>query len=236
MSIKVPKVTGSENVLKHDDIVRLGREFEGIGESRFLNCCLVGFNNYELLDEVSYYPVDIQRYAERASIHYSVAYQEVKEFAIKHMEETLFIKLANGATWGTPLIYDIEFCDTNKYLKIKWNKEVIPLISGKIENGKFLRYDARMDATSSNKVYLLSELIQKNMYRLYKFPEYAIVLPTIEIREVTGTLDLYKDYKDLNKRVIQPTLLEIAKIMGIKLNYKGNKRIVKLWRDRNETV
>ena len=37
MSIKVPKVTGSENVLKHDDIVRLGREFEGIGESRFLN-------------------------------------------------------------------------------------------------------------------------------------------------------------------------------------------------------
>lgn len=42
MSIKVPKVTGSENVLKHDDIVSLGREFEGIGESRFLNCCLVG--------------------------------------------------------------------------------------------------------------------------------------------------------------------------------------------------
>ena len=37
MSIKVPKVTGSENVLKHDDIVSLGREFEGIGESRFLN-------------------------------------------------------------------------------------------------------------------------------------------------------------------------------------------------------
>jgi hypothetical protein len=31
-----------ESVLKHDDIVRLGREFEGIGESRFLNCCLVG--------------------------------------------------------------------------------------------------------------------------------------------------------------------------------------------------
>jgi hypothetical protein len=27
-----------ELVIKHDDIVRLGREFEGIGESRFLNC------------------------------------------------------------------------------------------------------------------------------------------------------------------------------------------------------
>lgn len=30
--------TGSE-VLKHDDVASLGRGFEGIGESRFLNCC-----------------------------------------------------------------------------------------------------------------------------------------------------------------------------------------------------
>ena len=28
-----------EAVLKHDDFVKFGREFEGIGESRFLNCC-----------------------------------------------------------------------------------------------------------------------------------------------------------------------------------------------------
>jgi hypothetical protein len=32
-----------EAVLKHDDIVRLGREFEGLKESRFLNCCRILF-------------------------------------------------------------------------------------------------------------------------------------------------------------------------------------------------
>jgi hypothetical protein len=32
--------SGNE-VLKHDDIVSLGRGFEGMKESRFLNCCLV---------------------------------------------------------------------------------------------------------------------------------------------------------------------------------------------------
>jgi hypothetical protein len=58
MSIKVPKVTGSENVLKHDDIVRLGREFEGIGESRFLNCCRMLFQ----LDTISnIYPKEYSR-------------------------------------------------------------------------------------------------------------------------------------------------------------------------------
>jgi hypothetical protein len=38
-----------ELVIKHDDIVRLGREFEGMKESRFLNCCRMLFQ----LDTIS---------------------------------------------------------------------------------------------------------------------------------------------------------------------------------------
>ena len=215
-----------ESVLKHDDIVRLGREFEGIGESRFLNCCLVGQDSYHKFEEYEYYPVNIQRYADKAGLPYHKAYIEVKEFAIKHMEETLFIKLANGSTWGTPLIYDIEFCDDIKFLKIKWNKEVIPLISGTMEKGKFLRYDARMDSTSSNKVYLLSELLQRNLYKLSLKP-FTFTLSVMEIREVTGTVHSYPEYYELKRNVITPTLKEMAETIGEKLVLvKGNRREV----------
>jgi hypothetical protein len=221
-----------ESVLKHDDIVRLGREFEGIGESRFLNCCLVGQDSYHKFEEYEYYPVNIQRYADKAGLPYHKAYLEVKEFAIKHMEETLFIKLANGSTWGTPLIYDIEFCDEIKFLKIKWNKKVIPLISGNVEKGKFNRYDARMDSISSNKVYLLSELLQRNLYRLSWKP-FTFTIPTLEIREVTGTLNTYTDYSELNRNIIKPTIKEMADTIGEHLLYKGNRREVTFWRDKD---
>jgi plasmid replication initiation protein len=222
LDIRVDK----EAVLKHDDIVRLGREFGGLKESRFLNCCLVGLDNYNRLADFEYYPVNIQRYADKNGLAYSEAYKEVKEFAIKHMEETLFVKLANGSTWGTPLIYDIEFCDDIKFLKIKWNKEVIPLISGTMENGKFLRYDARMDSTSSNKVYLLSELLQRNLYKLSLRP-FAFTLSIMEIREATGTIHSYPEYYELKRNVITPTLKEMAETIGEKLTLvKGNRREV----------
>ena len=225
-----------EAVLKHDDIVRLGREFEGLKESRFLNCCLVGQDSYNLFNKADYYPVNITRYAEKNGLAYSEAYREVKEFAIKHMEQTLFIKLSNGSTWGTPLIYDIEFCDDIKFLKIKWNKEVIPMISGKIEDGKFKRYDARMDSTSSNKIYLLSELLQRNLYKLSLKP-YSFTLSTIDIREVTGTLHTYIEYYELSRNVIKPTLKEMAKTIGEKLIIaKGSKREVTFIRPKQSEL
>ena len=224
-----------EAVLKHDDFVKFGREFEGIGESRFLNCCLVGQDNYTKFVEYEYYPVNIQRYADKAGIPYSIAYKEVKEFAIKHMEQTLFIKLANGSTWGTPLIYDIEFCDDIKFLKIKWNKEVIPLISGQMEVGQFKRYDARMDSTSSNKVYLLSELLQRNLYKLSLKP-YTFTLSTMEMREVTNTLTTYAAYNEFNRNVIRPTVKEMAATIGEHLLFKGNRREVTFWRDKSAIV
>jgi plasmid replication initiation protein len=212
-------------VLKHDNLVSLGREFEGMKESRFLNCCLVGQNSNNLFNETEYYPVNITRYAKVNGLTYSVAYKEVKDYAVKHMEQTLYIKLPNGSTWGTPLIYDIEFCDINKYLKIKWNKEVIPLISGTMEAGKWCKYDPETDSVPSNKVYLLTELLQKNEYLFYRNPK-SFTIQTVDLREATNTLTSYPEYKDLNRKVIQPALKEMKRVFNLDITYKGNKREV----------
>ena len=217
--------SSGNKVLKHDNLVSLGREFEGVKESRFLNCCLVGMNSHNLLNETEYYPVNITRYAKVNGLTYAKAYQEVKEYAVKHMEQTLYVKLANGATWGTPLIYDIKFCDNDKFLKIKWNKEVIPLISGTMEAGKWCKYDPETDSVPSNKVYLLTELLQKNEYLFYRNPK-SFTIQTVDLREATNTLSSYPEYKDLNRKVIQPALKEMKRVFNLDIIYKGNKREV----------
>jgi hypothetical protein len=95
-----------------------------------------------------------------------------------------------------------------------------------MENGKFLHYDARMDSTSSNKVYLLSELLQRNLYKLSLKP-FTFTLSVMEIREVTGTVHSYPEYYELKRNVITPTLKEMAETIGEKLVLvKGNRREV----------
>jgi hypothetical protein len=215
-----------ELVIKHDDIVSLGREFEGIGESRFLNCCLVDNSWKELYKENVYYPVNIHRFAELGGLPYHKAYHECKEILTKYTQQIMEVKLGNGAIWHTHLIYDFISDDDLKVLKVRWNREIIPLVSGKGEAGKFSYYDARMDSVSSTRIYHLSELIQRNKYKLKYYNRDSFTITTEEIREVTGTSQLYPLYKELNRTIIQPTLKAIYNITGEEFTAKGNKREV----------
>jgi hypothetical protein len=223
--------SGNE-VLKHDDIVSLGRGFGGVKESRFLNCCLVDVHQKKLFNETEYYPVNITRYAKVNGLSISKAYHEVKNIARKHSETSLDIKLPSGAVWCTPIIYDFIYDDGDKYIKIKWNKKIIPLISGKssMEDGKWCLYNPETDSVSSNKVYLLTELLQKNKYRFDRNPKNFTILTT-DLREATGTLTSYPEYKDLNRKVIQPALKEMKRVFNLDITYKGSKREVTFWRN-----
>lgn len=216
--------TGSE-VLKHDDVASLGRGFEGIGESRFLNCCLIDVHQKKLFSETEYYPVNITRYARIANLPIHKAYHEIKAIAKKHSETSLDIRLPSGAIWCTPIIYDFIYDDRDKFIKIKWNRELIPLISGKdeMEDGKWYLYNPETDAVSSNKVYLLTEFLQKNKYRFYRKP-YSFTILTVDLREATGTLTSYPEYKDLNRKVIQPAIKEMKRVFELDIEFKGNKR------------
>jgi plasmid replication initiation protein len=219
-----------ELVIKHDDIVRLGREFGGLKESRFLNCCLVNNSWKERYNETVYYPVNLNRYAEKGGLPYHRAYTECKEIVTKYAQQLIEVTLDNGAVWHTHLIYDFISDDETKTLTIRWNKDIIPLVSGKVEAGKHAYYDARMDSVANTRIYHLSELIQRNLFHIDKFKRKFMVLTTAEIREVTGTLNCYTEYKELNRWVIQPTIKEMSNILGYDLAAKGSKREVKFYR------
>ena len=222
-------------VLKSDDFVRLGGEGEGIDDSRFINSCLTKVFQGNKLNETEYYEVDIHRYAEKAGLAYNVAYQEVKALAKKHSETSLNVTLPSGAIWCTPLIYDFVYDDSEKYVKIKWNKKLIPLISDldSMEDGRWHLYNPETDAVSSNKVYLLTEFLQKNKYKLERKP-YTFTILTTDLREATGSLKSYPEYKDFNRKVIQPAIKEMKRVFGIDISHKGSKREVTFWRTKHD--
>ena len=202
-------------ILKRDDLMGLGGWFDGIDEIRFLNCCLVGLEQKELLSETQYYPVNIDRYADKSGLSVSKAYEEVKLFADKLKHIDLKIKLGSSI-WITSFIYDYVYDDLNKTIHIQWNKKIIPAISGEMLPGTFCYYDSRMDSVSSNKSYRLAELLQRYLWHIRQHGSYQLDIDLI--RKQTGTEKLYIEYKELNRWVIQPALKDLEKHIGVKLD------------------
>lgn len=83
---------------------------------------------------------------------------------------------------------------------------------------------ARSD-TKPSKRYFLYEFIQKHLYLLDKQKE--IVVTTSDLRDAAKVdTTEYLEFKELNRRLIKPTLQDIYKQLGVKLAVKGNKHTV----------
>ncbi len=199
-------------IRKHNQLQVLSSRFKSIDEQRFLNSCLDKNWQRELIKEEAYLPVDISNYASKQNISLGQAYSELRAIADRFTEE-MRVVLDTGETWVTRVIYDYKFQDEGYTLSVQFNKNLIPYISGYMEEGTFMTYDNRMDKVSSNRRYLMAELIQKHLYKLKK--EGRFILSLREIRFGLNLKDTeYKVYSQLNAFVIKPTLQDIATILG----------------------
>ena len=215
-------------VLKHDMLRLLGREFSSIDEQRFLNTCLV--DNYQRVqfNRDEYYPVNIANYAEKQNISLGKAYTELLNY-VQDFTKELRIPLQSGETWVTRLIYSYKYDQTNLTLKVRFNEEVIPYLSGEMIAGTFSTYDVRLDKVPSNRRYLMSELIQRNLWK-FKYNE-SFTLSVSEIRSALNLKDTeYLVFADLTKGVIKKTLTDMAEITKIYLRAKKNRLGVTFWR------
>jgi hypothetical protein len=210
-----------EVILKHDDLLWLGKEFKGIDEIRFFNCCLVDVDQRLTLNDV-YYPVNIDRYAHKGGLTVGQAFTEIESICLKFKHEDLNVKLPDGSIWVTSLIYDFIKDTEAKVLKIKWNRNLVPYLSGNMLPGEFCYYDPRLDSSSNSRSYKLAELIQRNLFTIRV--NGSCKIPVQQIREFTGTENMYPEYKDLNRYVIQPALDDLTKHIGVKLQIDKKKR------------
>lgn len=219
---KIPK---GQKILKHYDMVTITREFDNMDAIRFFNSCLIGKYQKEEFDKEEFYPVDIDYYAKQAKITRGKAYDEAYSIARNLRDTVITVDLGKGNLWDSSLIFEIKYNKEQQVLKIKWNMKLIPLISGNMERGKFLYIDARMSDIKSSKRYFLYEFIQKHLYLLDKQKE--IVVTTSDLRDAAKVdTTEYLEFKELNRRLIKPTLQDIYKQLGVKLVVKGNKHTV----------
>lgn len=197
-------------LLKHDTVIALTAKLDSIDEHRFLNACLVDSWRRVELDEREYYEVNIGHYAERSGRTLGQAYSELKAMLTRGMEK-IEVNIGGGWTWVTSFVYDYKYSDEDVSIKVRWNKDIIQYISGDMPKGEFFVYDKRMDVIPSSKRYVLCELIQKNLHKMKVKGEWVISYK--KLREFLCLEDSsYPKYGDFYKRIIKPTLFDIARI------------------------
>ena len=210
-------------VLKHDLLNEVTKKFESIDEHRFLNSCLEGTYQRELLASEKYYPMNVESYARKQSISLGKAFTELTELVTKYKETTLKIPLDDNTIWHTSIIYDFITDKSSNTIQVRFNKKIIPLISGDMEKGKYCLYDGRLDVIPSNRRYLMGELIQRNIWKLEKYGFF--ILHVAEIREKIGLLSTeYIDFKDLNRCIIQASIKDVKKQLDIHIKARGSVR------------
>jgi plasmid replication initiation protein len=219
-----------KKILKHDEFAKLTALFEDIFDDRFINSCLSKLYTEFRLNEDTYYPVDIELYSKQSKLPLYKAYAEVKELVYKYRTMSYELTLDDSSVINIPLLHNFHYCDITKTLEVQWTKDVIPFISGDMPAGKFSYYYRDYSEVSSHTVYTLLEFIQRNWY-LLNFNK-PIVVATNEVRRLTGTLDTYQEFAELNRRVIKPALQKVLELKGVELSCKGNKHAVSITRKK----
>jgi hypothetical protein len=173
----------------------------------------------KLLDSDLCYKIDVANYAEKNGISEGMAYTELKKMLYHHFKAAIDIPQEGTSVLRTHIIMQFKYDDILRNLEVKFHKEIIPLLSGHMPKGTYSYFDVRMDAVPSNRRYLMGELIQRNMWRFTKETSFALTIP--EIRNALNLRETeYTNHCDLVKRIITPTMEDIAEIMGRYINFE----------------
>jgi hypothetical protein len=206
-------------VLKHDDLRELTKSLTSIDEQRLVNSCLTLVHQGKLLDSDLCYKIDVANYAEKNGISEGMAYTELKKMLDYHFKAAIDIPQEGTSILRTHIILEFKYDDTSYNLEVKFHKEVIPLLSGHMPKGTYSYFDVRMDAVPSNRRYLMGELVQRNMWKFTR--EESFILSIQEVRSALNLKDNeYPGPYDIVRRIITPTMGDIAEIMGRYINFK----------------
>jgi hypothetical protein len=213
------KYASDTKILKSDELRELTKTFTSIDEQRVLNSCLTLTHQGKLLSEDLTYNIDISNYAIKCGLTNSKAYLELKDKLNFYLKSIIDIPCEGTSVLRTHILADFKYDDIERTLRVRFNKEILPLLSGEMTRGTFCYFDARMDNISSNKRYLMAELIQRNLWRLHK--DNVFVLSLTQVRE---SLNLNENEyilcKDIMSKIIKPTLKEFAILRGEYLSCK----------------
>ena len=209
-------------LLKHKDIIQATQFCPGMNEIDFINSCLKGSQVFRVrIPEGVFVPVDIDNFAQNRGLTRNKAYHailDILERIVDKGEGFMKISLNKNTVWHTNLIYDYKTDEMNNSISIQYNTKALEKVSGTMIPGTFTYVDSRMGAVSSKKRYLLYELLETQRYK-EKF-----TLTVQQIREACKIQDYeYSEFRDLQRRLIRPTLADIKNKLGITIEYNKKR-------------
>jgi len=206
--------------------------FPSMKEIDLINSCLLDQPYKKQYPAGVFIPVDVINFAYNRGISEAKAYKMIVDIVKSIKRDDLEIPLDDETVWHTNLISSYKTNDKERLVSIRWDTEAIALVSGNMIKGTFIQSDKRMGGVSVKKRYVLYELLAEYMYK--KSFELRLEL----IRDRCGVRpDEYKEYKELNRRLIQPTLKDILDYTGIRLictRLKSTNRVRFTWEERKE--
>lgn len=220
----------SEQIRKHDYFAELTKDFHSVYDDRFFVCALADLKQSDLLSETGFYPINIHKFSDLSGIPYHKAYLQVKELAIKYQTTQQSVRVSPSETRLTSLLYDIEVNEELKTIKVMWNSLLIPLISGTMPKGQWCKYDGRLVKASTHRSVAIGDYLQRHSWKLERIVtegDNVLEVPTETLRQVSGCIDTYPEFKHFKASVLLPALRDINALTSLRLHIvKGNKRNV----------
>lgn len=207
----------TQHIKLHHSAIDIFKQLE-LYDTRFFNSCLIA-NQDMGIGKDKYCPVDIAYYAEQCKISKREAMSKAMDIVLKLQELVIEIDLDNGRILMTNLIHKFTCIEAAYILSVNWDKDLLPFIGNTMPSGKFLMVNPAMGEVKSNKRYCMYLLIEKSLWKLDK--EESFFLQKLAIRNILGLKDTeYMEFKQLNAKIIQPTLKDMQKILRINLKTK----------------
>lgn len=214
-------VTNVERIKLHNEVLHTLKQTD-LWDNRLINCVLKLEEQKNILSSEDFYPVDLTLYYSFGLIEGSrkKTFEKLIESAKRLRDAAIEIRLADGSILYGGLFAAIQYNTDPMYMRIKWNDYFLPLISGKMEAGKFLFPSVEMVKLPERK-YSLYLLIEKNLYKLDKNESFLlqkeVILSSLRLEFDSK---MAKTFKEVSRLYIKPTLKALYLKTGISLTYK----------------
>ena len=146
-------------VYKHNSIIGTGLTLS-LQEERYLQVCLGSVYKKESLRDDIFYEVNVVDYAERCGLTLKHAYKDMKAISISLLKAVVGIEQKDGSVLHIGLAHKVLSNDGIYTISIKWNKEVIPLISG-FRHGNYTVLPQESTRLSSINTHNLYQILKR---------------------------------------------------------------------------
>lgn len=191
-----------------------GRYVLGDSERKVVLAMLFEVDSREELDYKVVYTMSIDKYAALIGRNRHQTIELLQE-GLKNIADRNITIVDTTRKRVTKIINWVQFVELNlndNEIRVMWTKDILPFISELKD--RFTRLPVESITIANNYAYRLYELVAQERFKGIRG---SLIIPVEEIRQRWGLVDMYPEYKHLNKDVLQLAANELNKTDFIRI-------------------